>query len=310
LSFREPSPGSRATGVASALGAFFLWGILPVYWKALHDVPAIEVIAHRTVWSLGFLLLVLRWRGSLGQFREALRSPRFVALYFTSGALLAVNWLTYIWAVLSGQIVEASLGYFLVPLCNVALGMLVLRERLRPSQWLAVAFAAAGVLNELGQLGRLPWVALVLAVSFALYGLLRKRGPLGPLTGLAVETTMLAPLAIGFILWRQFAGVGALGGVSATEHALLLSAGVVTAVPLLLFAAGARLLPLTSLGLLQYLSPTVQLLLGVFAYGESFGRARMASFTLIWAALLLYSIDGILAGRRRGTPATSTTAAS
>jgi chloramphenicol-sensitive protein RarD len=274
----------------------------------LHDVPATEVIAHRVVWSLGFLLLVLRWRGRLGQFRDALRSPRFVALYFTSGALLAVNWLTYIWAVLSGQIVEASLGYFLVPLCNVALGLLVLHERLRVAQWIAVALAAAGVLNELAHLGRLPWVALVLAVSFAFYGLLRKRGPLGPLTGLAVETTVLAPIAVGFILWRQLGGVGALGAVSVTEHVLLLSAGVVTAVPLLLFATGVRLLSLTSLGLFQYLSPTVQLLLGVFVYGESFGRDRAASFALIWAALALYSIDGVLAGRRRETSSAKSSA--
>lgn len=287
-----------ASGALAATGAFFLWGVLPIYWKFLLGVQPLEVIAHRIVWSLGFLLIVLKFRGRLGQFRAALVDPRQLALYAISGALLAVNWLTYIFAVQTDRIVEASLGYFLVPLCNVALGFVVLRERLRPMQWTAVALAAAGVMVQLAKVGRLPWIALVLAVSFAIYGLLRKRGPLGPLTGLGVETALLAPVALGYLVWRGMQGEGALGSVGVLEHTLLLACGIVTAVPLLWFATAARALSMASLGLFQYLAPSVQLLIGVTLYAEPFGGARAGSFALIWAGLALYSVDAFRAGRR------------
>lgn len=287
-----------AKGALAASGAFFLWGVLPVYWKFLLGVQPLEVIAHRIVWSLGFLLIVLKFRGRLGQFRAALVDPHQLALYALSGGLLAINWLTYIHAVQSNHIVEASLGYFLVPLCNVALGFVVLRERLRPMQWTAVALAAAGVMVQLARIGRLPWIALVLAGSFAIYGLLRKRGPLGPLTGLGVETALLAPIALGYLVWRGAQGVGALGSVGVVEHTLLIACGVVTAVPLLWFATAARALSMASLGLFQYLAPSVQLLIGVALYAEPFGGARAGSFALIWAGLLLYSLDAFRAGRR------------
>lgn len=287
-----------ATGALAATGAFFLWGVLPVYWKFLLSVQPLEIIAHRIVWSLVFLLFVLKVRGRLAQFFAALVDPRQLVLYAISGGLLGVNWLTYIYAVQASQIVEASLGYFLVPLCNVALGFVVLRERLRPMQWTAVALAAAGVMVQLARIGRLPWIALVLAGSFALYGL-RKRGPLGPLTGLGVETALLAPVALGYLLWRGAHGVGALGSVGALEHALLFACGIITAVPLLWFAAAARALSLASLGLFQYLAPSVQLLIGVALYAEPFGGARAGSFALIWTGLALYSADAFRAGRRR-----------
>jgi len=285
-------------GALAATGAFLLWGVLPIYWKFLPMVGPLEIIAHRVVWSLAFLFIVLKLRGRMGQFRAALVDPRQLALYALSGGLLAMNWLTYIHAVQIDQIVEASLGYFLVPLCNVALGLLVLRERLRPLQWTAVALAAAGVLVQLTQVGRLPWIALVLAATFAFYGLLRKRGPLGPLTGLGVETALLTPIAVGYLVWRGVEGSGALGSVGALEHTLLLACGIVTAVPLLWFATAARALSMASLGLFQYLAPSVQLLIGVAIYGEPFGGARAASFALIWAGLALYSADAFRAGRR------------
>ncbi len=299
----EADRRETARGAVAATGAFLLWGVLPIYWKLLHGVQPLEVIAHRIVWSLAFLLLVLRMRGRLGQFREALVDPRQLALYALSGTLLAVNWLTYIFSVQTSQIVEASLGYFLVPLCNVALGFVVLRERLRPMQWTAVALAAAGVMVQLTRVGRLPWIALVLAGTFAIYGLLRKRGPLGSLTGLGVETALLMPLALGYLLWRQFNGTGALGSVDAGQHVLLLACGVATAVPLLWFATAARALSMASLGLFQYLAPSAQLLIGVAMYGEAFGGAQAGSFALIWAGLALYSADAFRAGRRAAAAA-------
>lgn len=293
----DPHRRQAAAGALAATGAFLLWGVLPVYWKLLHGIQPLEVIAHRIVWSLAFLLFVLRWRGRLGQFRGAFREGRQLALYALSSGLLAVNWLTYIYAVQTDRIVESSLGYFLVPLCNVALGFAVLGERLRPMQWTAVGCAAAGVLIQLVKVGHVPWIALILAGSFAFYGLLRKRGPLGSLTGLGVETALLTPLAAGYILWRGWTGDGALGHVDGMQQALLLACGIVTAVPLLWFATAARALSLASLGLFQYLAPTAQLLIGVALYHEPFGGARAGSFVLIWIGLALYSLDAFRGGR-------------
>jgi chloramphenicol-sensitive protein RarD len=298
----QPAPGathaSRGAGTAAALAAFLLWGILPVYWKGLQGVEAVEVIAHRVVWSFLFLLVVLPLRGLFRQFLEALHTPRLSGLHLLSGLLLSVNWLTYVWAVSTAQIVESSLGYFLNPLFNVLLGFVVLRERLRPVQWAAVALAAAGVSVQLVQHGRLPWIALVLATSFAVYGLLRKQSPLGPLTGLGVETALVFPLALAFLVSRELASTGAFGHVGAGQNLLLAGTGVVTAVPLLFFAVGARALPLATVGLLQYVAPSAQFALGVFAYGEPFGGARVISFGLIWAGLVVFTADGLRRGFR------------
>jgi chloramphenicol-sensitive protein RarD len=285
-----------ATGAWAAIGAFGLWGVLPLYWKQLEGIAATELIAHRVVWSLVLLMVLVRMRGRGPQFRAAVRDGRTVGLYALSAALIGGNWLLFVWAVNSGQILESSLGYFLNPLFNVALGFFLLRERLRPLQWTAVAFAASGVLVQLIQLGRLPWVALGLASSFALYGLLRKRGPLGPVAGLGLETLLLAPLAAGYLVWRIAAGESALGHVDAMQHTWMLSAGVVTTVPLLLFATAARAMPLSLLGLFQYLAPTGQFLLGVLLYHEAFGRAQAMSFALIWLGLAVFTVDGL---RRR-----------
>lgn len=289
---------SPTRGLLAAFGCYFTWGLVPLFWKQLAAVDAFELIAQRLVWSCVLLAPLLAWRGGWGDARIALGTPRGFAINFLSSVLLTVNWLVYVWAVNAGQVVECSLGYFLVPLINVALGKLVLHEKLRRAQWAAIALAALGVLLLLVRLGRLPWVALALAATFGTYGLLRKQSPLGPLTGLAVETTLLAPFALVFLLWRALHGGGALGHASIGTQFLIATTGVVTAVPLLLFAYGARRLKLTTLGLLQYVAPTVQFAIGVLVYHEAFSRERAQSFALIWAALAIYTVDALWQGRR------------
>lgn len=295
-----PMVHGRRAAVRGALAAglgYFYWGLVPIYWRRLATVDAREIIAHRLVWLLVFLAAVLLARGGFSELRAALSTRRSVALNFLSGTLLTVNWLVYVWGVNHGHVIECSLGYFLVPLISVTLGQVVLHERLRAGQRAAVACAAAGVALQLVQVGRLPWIALTLAVAFGLYGLLRKQSSLGSLTGLAVETTLLAPFAATYLLWRHHTGEGALGRVDLPTHFLVLGLGVVTAVPLLLFAYGARRVPLATLGLLQYITPTVQFALGVWVFHETFPPERALSFILIWTALALYAVEGVWAQR-------------
>jgi chloramphenicol-sensitive protein RarD len=295
---------SRAAGrgALAAAGCYFVWGLFPLYWRQLTDVDATELIAHRHVWSLAFVALLMATGGGFGELKAALGSRPALSWHAFSGVLLTINWLVYVWGVNHGHVLETSLGYFLVPLVNVALGRLVLHERLRSAQWLAIGFAIVGVTLLLGGLGRLPWIALTLAATFGVYGLLRKKSPLGPLTGLGLETLLLFPCALGFLLWQQATGAGALGRVSPTEHGLLLGAGVVTAIPLLLFAYGARRIRLSTLGLLQYIAPTVQFILGVWVFREPLSRERAAAFGLIWCGLALYTADNLWV-QRRVTPA-------
>lgn len=290
----------RALGGALAAGAaYLLWGLFPLFWKQLKSVDATELIAHRVVWSLFFVLaltiLMRDWDPLLG----ALRSWRLIGLHLLSGGLLTINWLVYVWAVNHGRVIESSLGYFLVPLINVLMGRLVLREHLRPLQWLAIGIATVGVLLQAFGVGGLPWVAITLALSFGFYGLLRKRSPLGSLAGLSLETALYAPFAACFLIHRAAHGLGALGHSPVLVEALVLSAGVVTAVPLLLFGHGARSLRLSTLGLLQYICPSIAFALGALLYGEPFDPARLLSFVLIWAALCLYTVDNLRAQARR-----------
>lgn len=284
-------------GIWQAVAAYGLWGILPIYWKALQRVPALEILAHRIVWSLVFLIgLVLvrrEWRGLTAGLR-----PARLRLYAGAAGLLAVNWLTFIWAVNAGRIVEASLGYFINPLVSVALGVLVLRERLRRGQLLCVLLAAGAVVWLTLREGALPWVALVLAGSFAWYGLLKKQAPLPALPGLVLETALLALPALIFWAAREATGQAAFGHAGPRLTLLLAFTGVATALPLLLFAAAARQVRLTTLGLLQYLAPSLQLLLGVLVYGEPFGRDRALAFVLIWTALGLYWLEAVWPSRR------------
>ena len=264
-------------GMLYAATAYALWGIFPLYFKSLQEIPSLEILLHRMVWSLAFVVVVLTWRRHWGWLRGVMRQPRVLAGFAASAVLLSSNWFIYIWAVNNGNVVEASLGYFINPLFNVLLGSLLLRERLRVVQWIAVALAACGVAWLTWHAGHLPWIALLLAATFAFYGLLRKTASLGALEGLALETLLLFPVAFIYLVVLTSQGHNAFIAASTSTQLLLAAAGPITAIPLLLFAAGARRIPLSLLGLLQYIGPTIQLLLGVWLYHEPFeiGRAHV-----------------------------------
>jgi chloramphenicol-sensitive protein RarD len=285
-------------GVLAALGCYLAWGIFPLYWHLLASVDATELIAHRLFWTMLFTVPLLWWRGGFEPVYAVFSSGRLLMHHALSGGLLTINWLVFVWAINNGHVIETSLGYFLVPLVNVALGWGVLHERLRPAQRVAIAFAALGVVWQLWQLGRLPWIALVIAGTFGTYGLLRKQSTLGSLAGLTVETLLLAPLAGAFLMWRTSHGTGALGFAPVHVQGLVLTTGVVTGLPLLLFAYGARRLQLTTMGLLQYVAPTVQFALGIWFYHEPFSAARAQSFGLIWIGLAVYTVDALWTQRR------------
>jgi chloramphenicol-sensitive protein RarD len=289
---------AQAKGAFAAGLCYFLWGLVPLYWRQLAAVDSLELIAHRHVWSLVLLLCIVAAQRSFGAVRLALGTPRAFAVNGLAAMLLTLNWLVYVWGVNTGHVIETSLGYFLVPLVNVAAGRFVLHEHLRRAQVFAIGLAATGVAAMIVQLGRAPWIALVLAGTWGGYSLMRKNSPLAAVTGLTVETLLLAPFAVGFLLWQHHNGQGALGRVDLWTQLLVLSAGVITAIPLLLFAYGARRIRLSTLGLLQYLAPTVQLMLGVWVFREGFSRAQMLSFSFIWTGLALYTADNLLAQRR------------
>ena len=286
------------SGPLTAAIAYILWGLFPLYIKQIAQVPAIEIVLHRSAWSLVFVLGLLVVLRRFGWILPVLRQPRTLALFALSALLLAGNWSLYVWAVNTGRVLDASLGYFINPLVNVVLGYAVLHERPRPVQWAAVALAAAGVVWLAVGAGHLPWVSVVLALSFGLYGLLRKTATLGAIEGLALETALLAPLAFGGLVWLALQGQGQFGQGDRSTDLWLLAAGPFTAIPLLLFASAARRVSLATLGLMQYLSPSIQFVLGVFVYQEPFTSSRGVGFLLIWAALALYSAESWRALRR------------
>lgn len=279
-------------GVLYATVAYVVWGLFPLYFKQVGQIPALEVVLHRTVWSLVFLLAVLlvlkRWAW-IGELRH---QPKVLGAFALSALLLSTNWLVYVWAVQHRHVVDASLGYFILPLVNVALGFVFLKERPRPGQWLAVAVAGGGVLWLTVQAGRLPWVSLVLAASFGVYGLLRKVARLGAIEGLTLETLMISPFALAILAYWAWQGQGALAQGTASDIAWLTVSGPLTAITLLLFAAGARRIPMATLGILQYISPTVQFGLGVWLFGEVFEASRLVGFAMIWSALVVYILEG------------------
>lgn len=286
-------------GYILGLTAYIIWGLFPLYFKAIASVPAVEIIVHRVLWSalFGGLLLVV-WKHP-GWWRELRDNPRRLAILALSGTLIAANWLTYVWSVNNGRMVEASLGYYINPLINVLMGMLILGERLRRLQWLAVLLAAVGVAQQVWQLGNLPWVSLALALSFGFYGLIRKQAPVKALPGLVVETWMLVPIAMAWLLLHPDASSAHAAFWTSSEAWWLVAAGPVTLIPLVCFNAAARDLPYTTLGFLQYLAPTLVLLQAVLLFGEQLSSSTLVAFMFIWAGLAVYSVDAWLSLRGR-----------
>ena len=289
------------SGFWSGVAAYTIWGLVPIYWKLLKHVPAIQVLGHRIVWSLAVLVILVAALRRRGRSPLPNVSTRVVALYAIAAALIAVNWFTYIFAVNAGFIVETSLGYYITPLVNVLFGVLFFHERMRRAQWLAVAIATAGVIQLTYAYGKLPWIAFALAASFGSYGLAKKKAPLDPVAGLTLETAILAPLAILFLVMLHRSGEGAFLRTGATSDALMIGGGLVTTVPLLLFAAAVRTVPLSVIGILQYIGPTLQFLLGVFAYHEPFSRTQLIGFSIVWTALAIYAGDSLHARRAAAT---------
>ncbi len=281
----------RPDGLLLGIAAYALWGIFPIYWPLLEPAGAVELLAHRMVWSavvMGVLVVLLRRRAAL---RAILRDRRLKLLLLGAAAVISVNWGTYIWSVTNEHVVEGSLGYFINPLVTVVMGVVVFAERLRPLQWTAVGLAAVAVAGLTLDYGRPPVIALVLAFSFATYGLLRKKADVGAVEGLTVETVLILPVALGYLVWLQVTGGGHLVTDPPWHQVLLFSAGLATAVPLLCFGGAATRIPLSTLGLLQYIAPTLQFLLGITVGGEPMTAARWAGFAVIWVALTLFSYD-------------------
>lgn len=294
LQYRPMNPG-----ILYATTAFLCWGLFPLYFHAIGEVPPIEILAHRMLWSLLFLAIVLTARQQWKWLPKVLQQPRVLLSFVASALLLTANWGVYIWSVNNGHVIDASLGYFINPLVNVVLGMIVLKEKLRRAQWIAISVAAGGVAWLTWQSGHLPWIALILGITFGGYGLLRKTAALAALEGLSLETMILFPLALIYVLWLGLHGQNTfINTPHDSTRWLLAAAGPITAIPLLLFAAGARKIPMAVLGLLQYLSPTMQAVLGVWVFHEAFTADRMIGFLIIWAALILYVAEGLWAGKR------------
>jgi len=289
---------SSIIGVLCGAGAFVLWGIFPIYFKMVAEVPATEVLAHRIVWSMVFVggLITIRRRWSA--VGAALANRRLLATLVLSASVVSLNWVVFIWAVGEGRILGASLGYYINPLVSVVLGVVALGERLRPIQWTAVGLAVIAVGWQIVGYGTVPWVALTLAVSFGFYGLIRKVAKVDAFTGMFVETLVLSPLAVGYIVFLTVVGGGVFGRLGLQMDALLVLAGVITPLPLMLFVAGAQRIRLSTIGLLQYIAPTGQFLLAVFLYDEPFTRDNLVTFALIWLALALYTVDTLRHERR------------
>lgn len=284
-------------GILYAVGCYLMWGFFPVYWKLLHSVPALEIVAHRLAWSLVFLAVIVSVLRGWQDLRQSI-NRRVLLVYLAAGIVLTINWLVYIYGVNAGFVVETSLGYFINPLVSVLFGVIFFREKLPPSKWIPVLLAAAGVLYLTFSYGALPWIALALAVSFGLYGLIKKLSPLAALPGLTLETAAMFVPAVGYLVFLEVQGAGSFGHVGLLENVLMALAGVVTAVPLLLFSSAARSIPLSTIGILQYIAPTIQFSLGVFVYGESFTPQRLIGFSIVWLALILFWAGGMYERRK------------
>jgi chloramphenicol-sensitive protein RarD len=286
-------------GILAGIGAYTLWGLFPIYWKLLEQDPAIEILAHRMVWSLVFVAVILTLKREWRWLGEALHNRRTVVTYTLAAILLSLNWYTYIWAVNAGYVVEASLGYFINPLVNFLLGVIFLGEKLRGGQVTAVVLAGFGVVYLTVNYGSLPWISLMLAFTFGMYGLIKKTAALESMHGFSLETLVLFLPALGYLFYREASGVGAFVHQGVLITSLLILAGPVTSVPLLMFGYAARKIPLSMLGFIQYITPTLQFLLGIFVYFEPFPKARLVGFCIIWLALLVYSLEGVFFNRKQ-----------
>jgi chloramphenicol-sensitive protein RarD len=291
-------PGTEGGGgFAAAIASFVIWGLFPLYLIGLLSVSAMQITAHRIVWSCVFVLAWLALRRELGQLWAAVRRKGVLIRLAASAFFIAVNWLGFAWAVNHGHVLEVSLAYFMGPLLNILLGIFVLSERLDRTQWIAVGFAAAGVAYLTFVAGHTPWIALMVGSSFAFYGLIRKTVSIDALPGLAVETILLTPFAAGYLIWCEVQGMGSLGHMSLLVDALLLLGGIVTSVPLFLFAYGARRVPYSTIGVLQFIAPSMQLACGLIVFGEPFESARATGFVLIWVGLLIYAGNALWRAR-------------
>ncbi len=282
-----------AAGLGYGIMAYLIWGFFPVYFKGLTSVPPLQVVSHRIIWSVLFLALIIGWRGKWSVVKGAFRDRRVVVLLTSSALLIATNWLVFIIAVGHSQVIQSSLGYFITPFVSVLLGVIFLKEQLSRLQSVSLLLAAAGVVLLTVNYGRFPWVSLVLAFTFGSYGLFRKVVSVDSITGLTVETLLLSPFAIGYLVYTTQNGVGSFPGQALQTNILLVLAGVATSVPLLLFASAARRLRLATIGFLQYITPTLHFLLAVLLYKEPFTQAHLTSFLLIWAGLCCYSFDAV-----------------
>lgn len=280
-------------GLFYAGGAFILWGLLPIYWKALEEVPSLELLCNRIVWSLVFVAILLSCKRSWAEVKTALADKKGKLLLTISSCLIGLNWFIYIWAVNHGHVVDTSMGYYMTPLMNALLGCVFMKERLNRLQMVAIVLAAAGVAYSIIDYGHVPYIALTLAVSFAFYGLVRKVMKVESLPGLFVETAVLAPAATAYLLWLAFSGEISIHKISLFDNALLFGAGAATSLPLIFFAHGARRLRLVTLGMMQYIAPTLALILGIFLYKEPFNAARLVTFAFIWGGVAVYVADGL-----------------
>lgn len=284
-------------GVLFAISAYVMWGFFPVYWKLLKHIPALQLLGHRIGWSFILLVVVLIVTRRWADFRRAIASPRIQRSYLVAAILIGVNWFTYVWAVNAGFIVETSLGYFINPLVSVLLGVVILKEQIRPWQWVAIGIAAVGVLYLTISYGSLPWIALTLAFSFGFYGLAKKTAPLNAIQGLALETGILFLPSVGWLAFSDLTGDGAFLHTGWTSDLLMIGAGIVTAIPLLMFASAAKMIPLSMVGILQYIAPTIQLIIGVVVFNESFTSTRVIGFSIVWLALVIFGIEGWIVRR-------------
>jgi chloramphenicol-sensitive protein RarD len=299
-----PQTGDSPRGFAFALTAYVLWGFLPFFMKAVAHIPASEVVAHRIVWSVPLAGLVLIWLGRTADIKAALRSPRMLAMATLTAVLITINWGIYVWAIGAGRAIETALGYYINPLFSIFLGAVLLKEKPDPAQMVAIGLAACAVAILAFDAGGLPWVSLGLCLSWGFYAFFRKTLPVGPNQGFFLEVLLLSVPALGYIIWLESTGQGHFGDTGMTDVLWLLACGVVTAIPLMIYANGAKLLRLSTIGIMQYIAPTMIFIIAVFVFGEPFGTTKLIAFVLIWAALFIYSGSMLRSARARRAAAT------